>query len=137
RSAIDDVWINPNGDLLIVDYKSTSKKEEVNLDADWQIAYKRQMELYQWLFRRNGFKVSATGYFVYCNGRSDKEVFENRLEFEVKILPYEGTDGWVDPTLIDARKCLEKAEIPEANPDCDFCRYHELLKEAEGQKLNP
>ncbi|MDD3472524.1 MAG: PD-(D/E)XK nuclease family protein, partial [Syntrophaceae bacterium] len=47
--AIDDVWINPNGDLLIVDYKSTSKKEEVNLDADWQIAYKRQMELYQWL----------------------------------------------------------------------------------------
>ncbi|HAW57987.1 MAG TPA: hypothetical protein DCX03_03045 [Bacteroidales bacterium] len=129
--AIDDVWVVPSGDLLIVDYKSTSKKEEVSLDAEWQIAYKRQMELYQWLFRKNGFKVSAIGYFVYCNGKSDKELFANKLEFEVKIIPYEGNDAWVEPTLIDAKKCLEENRIPEANSDCDYCRYHKLVKEVE------
>ncbi|MFA5146638.1 MAG: PD-(D/E)XK nuclease family protein [Candidatus Omnitrophota bacterium] len=129
--AIDDVWVTPEGELLIVDYKSTSKKEEVNLDAEWQISYKRQMELYQWLFRRNEFKVSEIGYFVYCNGQSGKEAFANKLEFDVKIIPYKGDDAWVEPTLINARKCLDADTIPEANPECDFCRYHELVKEAE------
>ena len=67
--AIDDVWIETGSEqLIIVDYKATSKNSEVSIDADWQISYKRQMEFYQWLFRHNGFQVSDTGYFVYCNG---------------------------------------------------------------------
>ena len=61
--AIDDIWVSPEGEIMIVDYKATSKDTEVNLDAEWQIGYKRQMEIYQWLFRKNGFKVSDVGYF--------------------------------------------------------------------------
>ncbi|MDD5005056.1 MAG: PD-(D/E)XK nuclease family protein [Candidatus Omnitrophica bacterium] len=133
--AIDDVWMTPEGELLIVDYKSTSKKEEVNLDAEWQITYKKQMELYQWLFRRNEFRVSETGYFVYCNGLSDKETFANKLEFDIKIIPYKGNDAWVESTLIDARKCLDADTIPRASPDCDFCRYCKLVKEVELDKV--
>src|SRR3989338_10350564 len=55
--GIDDVWVNPKGELHIVDYKATSKQGEVNLDAEWQDGYKRQMEIYQWLFRKNDFTV--------------------------------------------------------------------------------
>ena len=77
--GIDDVWINPQGELHIVDYKATSKKGEVSLDADWQISYKWQMEIYQWLFRRNNFKVSLIGYFIYCNGKTDREAFDKKL----------------------------------------------------------
>ena len=47
--AVDDVWVTPGGELLVVDYKATSKDGEVSIDADWQISYKRQMEIYQWL----------------------------------------------------------------------------------------
>ena len=43
--GVDDVWVYPNGELIIVDYKATSKDGEVNLDSDWQIGYKRQMEV--------------------------------------------------------------------------------------------
>src|SRR3989344_884637 len=68
--GVDDVWVNPEGELIIVDYKATSKDGEVSLDAAWQIGYKRQMEIYQWLFRQNGYRVSNTGYFVYCNGQT-------------------------------------------------------------------
>ncbi len=39
--AVDDLWVTPSDELIIVDYKSTSKKGEVNLDAEWQIGYKR------------------------------------------------------------------------------------------------
>lgn len=129
--AVDDIWVNPSGELIVVDYKSTSKDEELSLDADWQIAYKRQMEVYQWLLRMNGHKVSPTGYFVYCNGRKDKEAFDAKLEFDVVILPYKGDDKWVENALMDARKCLLDNSIPKANPSCDYCNYRNAAYEVE------
>jgi hypothetical protein len=45
-------------DSIVVAYKATSKKGEVSLDAHWQVSYKRQMEIYQWLLRKNGLPVS-------------------------------------------------------------------------------
>ena len=121
--GVDDVWVAPNGEFYIVDYKSTSKEEEVTLDAEWQIGYKRQMEIYQWLFRKNGFKVSITGYFVYCNGNTDKEALNGKLEFDIKIIPYEGDDSWVSQTILDAIACLKSDVIPPSGKDCDFCKY--------------
>ena len=123
--AIDDLWVNENRELIVVEYKATAKNSEVNLDADWQIGYKRQMEIYQWLLRRNGFEVSETGYFVYVNGRTDKEAFDGKLEFDVKIIPYKGDDSWVEPTLHKIKECLMADQVPYADPDCDFCRYRE------------
>lgn len=121
--GVDDIWVDSKGELMIVDYKATSKNGEVTLDADWQIGYKRQMEMYQWLFRKNGFKVSMTGYFVYCNGDKDKEAFDGKLEFTIKVIPYEGDDSWVEKAIIDAKKCLMSSKIPEPSPKCDYCQY--------------
>lgn len=130
--GVDDVWTDKKGDLIIVDYKATSKEEEVTLDADWQIGYKRQMEMYQWLFRQNGFKVQKTGYFVYCNGKADKEAFDSKLEFDIKIIPYEGDDSWVEKAIERVHKCLMSNEIPNSSPDCDYCRYRDAAEEIIG-----
>ncbi|MDP1689039.1 MAG: PD-(D/E)XK nuclease family protein [bacterium] len=127
--GIDDVWVNPAGELIIVDYKATSKDGEVSLDAEWQIGYKRQMEIYQWLFRQNGFKVNKTGFFVYCNGDTDKEAFDAKLEFDIKLLPYDGNDSWVEQSIMDAHKCLMNANLPESSIECDFCAYRKAAKE--------
>ena len=132
--GIDDVWVNPKGELHIVDYKATSKKEEVSLDADWQISYKWQMEIYQWLFRMNGFKVSKTGYFVYCNGKADREGFYSKLEFDVKVIPYDGDDSWIEPKIFEAHKCLTGAKIPEPGEECDYCTYLNDVREVVGPK---
>ena len=121
--AVDDVWVKPNGELIIVDYKSTSKESEVNLDAEWQDGYKRQMEIYQWLFRKNGFEVSETGCFVYCNGKTDRVAFDGKLEFDIKLIPYKGKTEWIVPTIKKIYECLNSKEIPKADPDCDFCNY--------------
>jgi len=131
RGGIDDVWKNSKGELHIVDYKATSKSSEVTLDADWQIGYKRQVEVYQWLFRQNKFKVSNTAYFVYCNGDADKEAFDGKLEFNVKIIPYEGNDSWIEKTICELHACLVADEIPESNADCDYCRYVAARKNLE------
>lgn len=133
--GVDDVWVNPKGELIIVDYKATSKNGEVSLDAEWQIGYKRQMEIYQWLFRKNGFQVSNTGYFVYCNGETDKEAFDGKLEFDVKLIPYTGDDSWVEQAIIDAHACLMADKIPEAATDCDYCNYRRAARKVETNKF--
>jgi hypothetical protein len=127
--SIDDIWVNPEGEISIVDYKATSKNGQVNLDAAWQIGYKRQMEVYQWLYRMNGFKVSDTGYFVYCNGRKDKEAFDAKLEFDVTVIPYEGNPDWIEATLIEAKACLSGDQFPDPHPDCDFCAYRKAVRD--------
>lgn len=127
--GVDDVWVDKQGELMIVDYKATSKEDEVSLNADWQIGYKRQMEIYQWLFRKNGFKVSHIGYFVYCNGDTDKEAFDAKLEFNIKIIPYAGDDSWIEKTLQDIYECLGADSIPVASQDCDFCLYRAAVND--------
>ena len=134
--GVDDMWINPEGEFIVVDYKATSKEEEVTLDADWQIGYKRQMEIYQWLFRKNKFPVSSTGYFVYCNGNADKEAFDAKLEFDIKIIPYTGNTDWVEPTVLKAIECLKGNSIPEPGDDCDLCKYREAVKAVEEKVLS-
>ncbi len=128
--AIDDLWINSKEEYIVVDYKATSKNEEiVELNKEWQDGYKRQMEVYQWLLRRNGLQVSDTGYFVYCNGRTDMEKFDGKLEFDITLIPYTGDDSWVDPVLFDIKKTLESENVPQASTDCDYCAYREAVKE--------
>lgn len=125
--AIDDVWIDNNGQVIVVDYKATAKQSEVTLDADWQMSYKRQMEIYQWLLRQNGFKVSDTAYFVYANARLDSEGFFDKVEFKTKIIPYKGSDKWIEPTILKMKDCLE-GDMPAVGTaamggPCDFCDY--------------
>lgn len=133
--GIDDVWQNEHGELMIVDYKATSKDGEVGIEADWQVAYKRQMEIYQWLFRQNGYKVSPIGYFVYCNGITDKKAFDAKLEFDIKVIPYQGDDSWVDGAIKDIYACLNADFIPASGEDCDFCKYRLATQNFE-QKTN-
>ncbi len=132
--AVDDIWVNPQGELIVVDYKATSKDSEVNLDADWQKSYKNQMEVYQWLFLQNGFKVSPTGYFVYVNGRRDKAAFDAKLEFDISLLPYEGDPRWIPATLDEMKRTLLADKPPKSGVECDFCTYRQAAGEALGQK---
>ncbi len=123
--AVDDVWVSPSGELHVVDYKATSKEEDPNLDGIWQQGYKRQMEVYQWLLRKNGFTVSNTGYFVYVNGKKDRAAFDAKLEFDVLLIPYVGNDSWIQPVLIEAKKTLMAEALPPTGERCEYCPYRE------------
>ena len=126
--AVDDIWINlDTEELIVVDYKATSKISEINLDADWQIGYKRQMEFYQYLLRNNNFKVSDTGYFIYCNGIKDKDRFDEKLDFKISLLDYKGNNDWIEETLENLVKLLNKDEIPDYSEECKYCDYQKKL----------
>ncbi len=125
--AIDDLWVDESGKLIVVDYKATAKAGEVSLEAPWQISYKRQLEVYQWLLRQNGFQVSDTGYFVYTNGRLDLDGFYDKVEFQTKIIAYIGNDGWIEPALGEMKQCME-GDMPPVGVAamggvCEYCEY--------------
>lgn len=139
--AVDDIWVNDKDELIVVDYKATAKNSEVNIDSDWQISYKRQLEVYQWLLRQNGFQVNNTGYFVYTNARMDLDGFNDRVEFKTKIIPYIGSDDWVEKTLSKMKTCLESETMPPVGQaamggDCEFCTYSRARTELTLASLN-
>lgn len=120
--AVDDIWINPKGELHVVDYKATSTGKEISLDDEYKQAYKRQAEIYQWLLRQNGFKVSDTAYFVFANGDKEKKSFTTptgttgKLSFKMSIIEHEGSDVWIEKTLKDIKKCLDAPKPPPLKP---------------------
>jgi hypothetical protein len=125
--AIDDVWVNADGELIVVDYKATSKDRDVSIDSGWQISYKRQVEVYQWLLRQNGFQVSDTAYFVYTNARLDVDGFSDTLQFKTKLIPYAGNAEWVEPTLKAMKICMD-GDMPPVGDSimggvCEHCDY--------------
>jgi hypothetical protein len=131
--AVDDIWVNPEGELIVVDYKATSKDGTITslADSSWEGSYKRQMGVYQWLLRKNGFKVSSTGYFVYANASSDAKAFDAKLEFEVTVVPCEGDTDWIDDILPKIKATLDADAIPPTGEACEYCPY----REAAGKKL--
>ena len=125
QGAIDDLWIGPDGKYIVADYKATAKKSEINLDADWQISYKRQMEVYQWLLRQNGLDVSNESWFVYCNGQLDNEAFNEKISFTIHMLPYDANDDWVEDAIIAAAETLRSDTLPAGADGCKLCTYRQ------------
>lgn len=123
--AVDDIWQNSKGELIVVDYKATAKSTTPTLDGDLGAQYKRQMEVYQWLLKKNGFSVSPKGYFVYVNGKKDTAAFDKRLEFDVCMLPCEGNTDWIEDILLQAKETLMSDALPATGERCTYCPYRE------------
>ena len=128
--AVDDIWVDDDGKLIVVDYKATAKDKPVKQlgpQGTWQDMYRRQMEIYQWLLKQNGFEVSDTGYFVYATGTQDRDGFNNRVDFETHVFPHHGNSDWVEPTIIKMKQVME-SEMPAIGTaamggPCEHCEY--------------
>jgi RecB family exonuclease len=125
--AVDDIWQTPDEKLHVVDYKSTSTTKEITLDDEWKQAYKRQMEIYQWLLRRNDFDVSDVGYFLFVNADTGREHFNGELKFKLQIIEYMGNDDWVEEAIGYAHDCLVDDQIPDPQEECEWCQYNAAI----------
>lgn len=123
--AVDDIWVDSKGNLIVADYKASGAPEKELYES-----YKRQMEIYQWLLRKNGFKVLNRGYFVYCRVNKENGFDQGKLDFDIKVQPYDGDDSWIEGKLKEAKKILD-GPMPEAHPDCDYCKYRQTTKQFE------
>jgi len=123
--AIDDLWQNGKDEYIVVDYKSTSRAGTIYKlgSKPWDDQYRRQLEVYQWLLRQNGLKVSNIGYWVYCNALKNKDGFDGKLEFDITLVSHKGNDSWIEPKLMKIKECLEMPDIPHPGVSCEHCRF--------------
>jgi hypothetical protein len=125
--AVDDIWVDSEGILTVVDYKATGRREAVTVlgEGGFYDGYRRQLEIYQWLLRKSGFKVSDTGYWVYVTATQKQDRFDNTLHFESNLVSYKGESSWIEPTLESIYANLNEPEVPGPAADCDYCIFFE------------
>lgn len=125
--AVDDVWVRPNGELIISDVKATSKNvfdwDKTFNEYEFPKGYIRQLEMYQWLFRKNGFKVSNEAYLVYFNGLKNEPMFNQQVKFELHLIKLDCNDDWVENAIISACNLLESEKYPPGSRGCMTCQY--------------
>jgi CRISPR/Cas system-associated exonuclease Cas4 (RecB family) len=131
--GVDDIWVTPEGKLIIVDYKSTSKEGRIESlgDSPWEMQYTRQLGVYRWLLEQNGFEVEKIGYLVYANASKDEPSFDNKLIFETTLVTVETDVDWIEPALAEIHMCLNQKDLPKTGQSCEYCPY----REAAGKKL--
>lgn len=128
--AVDDIWVDSNGTLTVIDYKSTSKNGRVEElgDAQYQHGYRRQLSIYTWLLRQNGFEVTDKAYWVYANGLKEATSFDATLKFDLTMIEYQTTTDFIEPTLLAFKQALDTETLPPAAADCEMCAFFEERK---------
>ena len=127
--AIDDLWQAGSGELIVADYKATARADQPTTEKLYP-SYQRQMDVYQFLVRRQGFDVCDRGWFVYANGDARAGSFEDTLRFTTTMVAYDGDDAWVLDAFRRTVATAEGKEIPQAGEDCKYCAYVNLASEA-------
>jgi len=123
HGAVDDVWVNPNGELIVVDYKATGANQHKIYDS-----YKRQMEIYQWLLQKNDYPVSNLSYFVFArvNKAGGFGMGKGSLLFDIFAEPCRVDNSWVDNIIPKVREIFDLETPPASSPDCEHCKFSVL-----------
>ena len=48
------------------------------------------------------------------------------------VIPYTGSDAWVENTILKIKKCLDSNEIPKMGDGCEHCMWFNARTELEG-----
>ena len=130
QGGVDDVWFDLDSqELVVCDYKAQSTSYEVEkehyLNGVYHQGYKMQMDIYVYIFRQMGFKVSDISYFMVCNGIKSAHSFNAKMDFDIKLIDYKVNAGWIKEKILEMKKTMDSNQVPERTPHCENCAYLE------------
>jgi len=116
RGAIDNLLSNGNK-IIVLDYKTRGYP----LKEDTAEHYQSQMDMYNFLLRKNGYETEDYAYLLFYYPR---EVMENgEVIFDTKIIKMSTSMSRGEKLFQDAIKVLQSDTLPESSDDCKFCKY--------------
>jgi CRISPR/Cas system-associated exonuclease Cas4 (RecB family) len=118
NGVIDDIWINSQGQLIIVEYKTSQNKNPFRVD----LRHIQQVSFYTYLLKERCLNLCDTGYIVYLNiipALTGQDVLNFKCELQKVKIDY----SWVNKKVRSIRDCLDQREIPAAGKSCALCKY--------------
>ena len=126
--VVDDIWLNrstnKNHSVII---KSNSKKNQMSYENIWP-GYWRQLSLYSFLLSKNLLPMSSTGILVFINTPTSVDQMENKKNFNLNIFEKILDFDWIEPTIKEISKTLNKETSPESSKKCKYCNYYYNVK---------
>jgi CRISPR/Cas system-associated exonuclease Cas4 (RecB family) len=115
RGAVDNILVK-GLKLIVLDYKTRGYP----LKEDTASHYQLQMNVYNYLLRKNGYKTEDFGYLLFYY---PKEVLSTgEVVFDTNLVEMKVDVDSAEKVFKEAVECI-KGEIPAASKECKFCEY--------------
>ena len=119
HGAIDNL-LRKGKKLIVLDYKTRG----FPLKEDTHEHYQDQMDIYNFLLRKNGYETEDYTYLLFYH---PNKVHENGdVDFHKDLIKIKVNIKNAEKILKDAVEVLE-GEMPKAGEGCGFCRWAERL----------
>ncbi len=154
---IDEVLQNQSGQLIVVDFKTTSK-DMISIDDALGASYRRQISFYSYLLNKNNFHTSDIGYLILdkpvistydytdvilgkttssneyvFNPFSTIDTYQRKLKFQTTVIKVSIDYSWIEETLDEILQCITSPELPNIKPgkQCFNCSAYQHRKKIE------
>ena len=117
HGAVDNL-LNNNGKLIVLDYKTRG----FALKEDTAHHYQDQIDIYNFLLRKNGYETEDYSYLLFYLPEQVMETGEFKFKNELVKMKVD-----VEHAEYLYKKAIKivKCEMPEAGKDCVFCKWRE------------
>tara|TARA_Y100000310_G_C20657854_1_gene802971 strand:- start:358 stop:1014 length:657 start_codon:yes stop_codon:yes gene_type:complete len=115
RGAVDNI-LKKGKKLVVLDYKTRGYP----LKEDSHKYYLDQMDIYNFLLRKNGYETEEYTYLLFYHPNKVQETGE--VVFNTDLVKIKVNIKNAENIFINALKVLE-GEIPECFEECGFCKW--------------
>ena len=115
RGAVDNILVKDKK-LIVLDYKTRG----FPLKEDTAEYSRHQLDVYNFLLRKNGYETEDYGYLIFYYPKEVNEngdvVFDTRLiKMDINVKNAE--------SLFKKAISLLKGKMPKSSEDCEFCKW--------------
>ena len=125
---LDECIVLEDGKYVPLDHKTRGKSPTME---QVHPSYQLQMEIYSLLLKENNYPTKDIAYLIYyfpelVSDYTAKEM-SGIINFGFKVIELKLDILRAKRIINEAVECLEKDEIPESSPDCEYCRWHNAV----------
>ncbi len=115
RGAVDNI-LRKDGKLIVLDYKTRGYP----LKEDTAESYQDQLDVYNFLLRKNGFETEDYGFLLFyhpdkVNGNGDVVFHKELVKMEIDV-------GNAENKFKEALEILD-GKMPKHSEECGFCKW--------------
>jgi CRISPR/Cas system-associated exonuclease Cas4 (RecB family) len=118
RGAVDNI-ITKGKKLIVLDYKTRGYP----LKEDTHEYYQTQLDVYNFLLRKNGHETEDYSYLLFYYPREVSKTGEVIFDTAMKKMKTSALNG--EKVFKKAIEVLEMKKPPKASEECKFCEYRD------------